>query len=584
PGVEGDPCDDGNPCTENDMIMPFCDCQGTNVYCESTDPCIDLRCNSVTGICTPITQPDSDGDGLCDPVDNCPDRPGVEGDPCDDGDPCTSADLITSSCECHGSPVFCESTDPCTHAECDPATGGCVTLIGPDIDDDGVCYPADPCPLLAGGPGDPCDDGNACTWFDHITADCQCFGQPMPCEDDDPCTLNTCHATTGCVFPPGPDTDGDGICDAVDDCPMRAGMVGTMCDDGSACTIADEIDANCICTGTPAVCDDSDPCTMDGCLPASGCTHVPIPDSDGDGFCDAVQYCAPCDDSDPCTFDLCDVEGDCFHTSIPDPDGDGLCPDGCPFLSGSYGGTCDDGDACTTGDVILGYCICRGVAVDCDDANPCTVDGCDGTGCVHSPAIDTDGDGICDGVDTCPLLSGNVGDPCDDGIACTVGDHISFNCQCTGFPTACDDASLCTFSLCGSGGCVPVTLPDTDGDGTCDFTDICPFHPQGDGDPCDDGDPCTIGDLFRIVDCTCVGDPINCDDEDPCTVDACSGGTCSHTPLPDFDGDGTCDTHDVCPFDPHDDLDPCDDGDPCTIGDNFRIVDCTCSGEPIDCD
>lgn len=219
-------------------------------------------------------------------------------------------DVITPFCECIGFPVICENTDPCGRSECDPATGGCVTLVGPDIDDDGICYPADPCPLLIGGVGDPCDDGNACTWFDHITADCQCFGQPAFCDDSDPCTLNTCNGATGCLFPPGPDTDGDGICDAIDDCPMRPGIVGTMCDDGSPCTSDDEIDENCQCTGTPVTCDDGDPCTIDGCLEASGCTYLPVPDSDADGICDALEFCAPCADSDPCTYDLCDEEGD----------------------------------------------------------------------------------------------------------------------------------------------------------------------------------------------------------------------------------------------------------------------------------
>jgi len=49
--------------------------------------------------------------------------------------------------------------------------------------------------------------------------------------------------------------------------------------------------------------------------------------------------------------------------------------------------TCDDGLACTTGDVCTaGQCVGQAPAI-CDDANPCTRDGCDDVaGCVNTPA------------------------------------------------------------------------------------------------------------------------------------------------------------------------------------------------------
>ena len=40
-----------------------------------------------------------------------------------------------------------------------------------------------------------------------------------------------------------------------------------------------------------ASCDDSDPCTTDGCTETAGCTHEPASDGDGDGVCDAVDVC-----------------------------------------------------------------------------------------------------------------------------------------------------------------------------------------------------------------------------------------------------------------------------------------------------
>jgi sugar lactone lactonase YvrE len=41
----------------------------------------------------------------------------------------------------------------------------------------------------------------------------------VSCDDGDPCTVDTCDPARGCVHTPSPDTDGDGVCDAIDNCP-----------------------------------------------------------------------------------------------------------------------------------------------------------------------------------------------------------------------------------------------------------------------------------------------------------------------------------------------------------------------------
>lgn len=49
-----------------------------------------------------------------------------------------------------------------------------------------------------------------------------------------------------------PDSDGDGICDALDDCPnFDNNLIGTACDDSITCTINDVWTTNCKCEGTP---------------------------------------------------------------------------------------------------------------------------------------------------------------------------------------------------------------------------------------------------------------------------------------------------------------------------------------------
>ncbi len=84
----------------------------------------------------------------------------------------------------------------------------------------------------------------------------------------------------------------------------------------------------------------------------------------------------------------------------------------------------------------------------------------------------------------------------------------------------------------------------------------------------------------------CSSDP-ECNDSNDCTTDACVGGTCQNTPLPDDTPcsggiccGGTCTTL-VCTFDSDcDDVDLCTT-DTCTSGGTCSAA---CSNDPIDCD
>jgi hypothetical protein len=197
--------------------------------------------------------------------------------------------------------------------------------------------------------------------------------------------------------------------------------------------------------GVALDCDDTKPCTDDGCNPSTGCLHVNDDSntcSDGND-CSLGDHCSNgactptsgpnCADTNPCTADGCDVgTGGCIHPKVTD---DTSC---------STGDKCVQGQTCTNGQ------CGGGTPLDCDDGKPCTVDSCDSaTGCVHTNAVGTD---------------------CTDNNPCTQGDH------------------------CSGGACVPGTgldCPPSDechDAGTCNTsTGTCTNPPKSDGEPCTGG-------------------------------------------------------------------------------------------------
>ncbi|HEV8703044.1 MAG TPA: thrombospondin type 3 repeat-containing protein [Candidatus Polarisedimenticolia bacterium] len=216
-------------------------------------------------------------------------------------------------------PTPCDDGQPCTHDYCEPESGSCQSVQR-------TCDDGDPCTV------DLCDDETG-----------QCIFSPLPCDDGNVCTRDFCDAQTGsCRHLSEPD--------------------GLPCDDESICTEFDACQRG-LCAGVPLVsCDDRNPCTLDGCDPATGaCLSVSL----------------GCDDGNPCTRDSCDGRlGGCVHANEPN------------------GMACDDGNYCTEEDTCFaGTCIPAGPA-DCDDRNPCTSDTCDpATGlCRNDPVGCDDGD------------------------------------------------------------------------------------------------------------------------------------------------------------------------------------------------
>ncbi len=228
--------------------------------------------------------------------------------------------------------------------------------------------------------------------------------------------------------------DGKPLCDAPDAKPEQC----------------NGIDDNCNGKTDEGICDDGQDCTVDSCDSAGGCIHKGVT---------GIQ-CS--DDGDTCTNDVCNADGQCVHKPVA-------------------GVACDDGSICTQTDKCLAGTCVGGNALDCNDNDPCTADGCDPfTGCTHTPASDA----VCT----------------DDGNPCTLDQCQSG--QCVHKPNeggACtDDGKPCTLDVCANGVCT---------------------HPQSQG-ACEDGNPCTENDLCKGG--ACQAGPIKaCDDGSQCTKDSC---------------------------------------------------------------
>ncbi len=631
------------PCTERavelalwtacEVTNEFGTCEGKRVCtaeglteCDAAAPSTEI-CNGVDDDCDgEIDEPTAVGgeyknlcddgnqctDDWCDPAEGCL-HSNTEQKECGDGDACTVGDHCEAGI-CVGQLVNCDDQNPCTTDSCD-AAGGCIHGHSNEKCDDGdPCTVADQCDqgeclgvavecdCQSDADCDALEDGNLC----NGTLVCSKEKLPYQCSVD-PATVVSCPG------PQGPDAPClAAACDPeTGACSFAPDHEGYPCDDGDKCTIGDLCTEGECTPGVPANCNDGNVCTDDSCNPAEGCVHAPnnAPCNDGDA-CTLADQCgqascqpgAPknCDDGNICTTDWCDPAEGCAH--------------------GNSNEKCDDGNACTQGDACANGLCKAGAVIDCDDDNPCTKDGCIAAlGCTHQAVA-----GPCDDGDPCTLNDACVNAVCapgaqvncDDGNPCTA-DSCGANGLCTHVPAdgECNDATECTVGdHCEECASVHSGVPDCDDDNPC-TTDACDpkkgcMHLVN-SSPCDDGNVCTTGDTCEMGEC--VGnEAFSCNDNNPCTDDTCDPKTgCEFTPNSAACDDGNkCTENDLCangtclgadPVDCDDDnvctndscspklgcvhtfnTAPCNDADACTVGESCILGLCE-GGKPLNC-
>lgn len=157
--AEGEPCDDGNPCTVGDSCKKqVCRTGKVALECDDADPCTTDGCHPELA-CWHESGPTTCDDGNPCTTDSCAKATGCANKAANPGDPCAvDACMIGQTCSASllclgGQKRLCDDDNACTDDSCN-GTVGCVFKIN----------------------SKPCADGHACTIKDSCNGG-TCVGQ-----------------------------------------------------------------------------------------------------------------------------------------------------------------------------------------------------------------------------------------------------------------------------------------------------------------------------------------------------------------------------------------------------------------------
>ena len=426
PCIVGFPCNDGDPCTINDALDENCDCAGEQLLDNNGDPL--TNCNE-TNPCTEslviqVSPTNNYNEVLLTAISSCEDVGGYQWS---NGSGASSIVVPTQS----GSYSVIVSCGECQYS---------------------ATYDTDGCLV-----GLPCNDGLACTENDQIQENCECQGDPIDeldiifntsdvmeelCEyevcipdfksmlfitsidvilaNGEPFQINQSLNNNGFNFPyTFSDVEPSNYIQLIADLsawlPTPAGISfgnnpgSIKCENFFTITNSsvEILGLNGYTLFIPDVVLEA---TNEGCSPSGTVIGTLLTASfDCPGENDGGEMVVWSDGTEGNTVFIENINSfeSCLSVNV-------TCSNGCTY-SATYSNNC-------------GGCAYDYVGMPCDDGSSCTIgdqvnDQCD---CVGSPLPDTDGDGVCDDEDICPLGNDNIDlnnngipDACDEDIDCT---------------------------------------------------------------------------------------------------------------------------------------------------------------------
>ncbi len=551
PRPSGTTCNDGDDCSNADKCDAVGNCSGSGSSCPddgkdcTIDKCIggggpSVTCNYtslkpstclIDGVCYSAAQPHpEDPCRICTPTSATTAwSPRANGTLCSDGNKCTLNDACASG-QCKGDTNPCDDGEVCTTDSCSPANAtidGCAHVANSlACQDDGATCTNDVCA------------GTVCT---HPIKAGSCF------------IASTCVATGA----QNPDKQCESCQPSKSTSQWSDRPATDTCADGNACTTTDKCDGQGTCVGSGALgCDDSNPCTIDICIPPGGCNHFAQNGAacTADGLDCTTDVCDGSTCTHPLKANTCLVSGTCYEAGAgPAASPCKACIPGTTTtqLSNRPNGTsCDaDGSGCTVNDTCTAGACVAGAAADCSaQADICNNPKCNSTGATsfncgkQAKANNTacDSDGI-----TC------TSDVCTNG-SCThpvsTGCLISGLCVTEGSPDPTAECRSCQFAVNKTGYASKPNLTPCVGDGlactesTCNGTGSCVNQSYAGGCIIDGAcyangtkkadNPCLVCDNTKNASAwSNVAAGVACtSDGKTCTDDLCDGsGSCQHT-------------------------------------------------------
>ena len=352
-------CADASYCNGAEVCSPGVGCvPGAPVVCNDSRSCTTDVCSEAQQGCVTLPNHAACNDGMY----------------CNGVETCSSSGPTPTGCVA-GSAVACPSDGiTCTTDACDEPSQSCTSTpnsaMCPQgqtcVVQQGGCTAAQPCLDSA-----QCQDGNACNGAEVCSGGVCQAGQPVNCNDQIGCTVDSCNPANGqCVHTPN----------------------NAACDDGFACNGVESCDAQMGCVATPAPnCNDGVACTFDQCQEPTGtCVNFPQDYLCSDGqlcngaeTCNAQLGCQPAaaphvcpDDGIACTVSTCNAQ---LNTCINAPQNN-LCPCGqtCSAQDGGCGNFCTV-KTCQGKVYACGDCLDNDGDCKIDDADDQCLGPCDNT-------------------------------------------------------------------------------------------------------------------------------------------------------------------------------------------------------------